>query len=187
MTDTSYKYSEAQLIEGCARGDRRAQQQLYERYASLMYPICVRYLGREDAKDMLQEGFLTVFDKIGSYKGEGSFEGWMKKIFVNASLMHLRKTDVLRRTEEIEGPMDSVEAATDYGVLEQIGTREILDLVAELPAGLRNVFNLFVLDGYSHAEVAQLLDITEQSSRSQVSRARALLQEKIKKLYNDSK
>ena len=187
MTDTSSKYTEAALISGCARGDRSAQQQLYERYASLMYPICVRYLGREDAKDMLQEGFLTVFDKIGTYKGEGSFEGWMRKIFVNASLMHLRKADALRRAEDLDGPQEKVEAITDHGVLEQISSREILDLIAELPAGLRNVFNLFVLDGYTHAEVAELLGITEQSSRSQVSRARALLQEKIKKLYNGRK
>jgi len=99
--------------------------------------------------------------------------------------MHLRKTDVLRRTEEIDGPQESAEAVTDYGVLEHISSREILDLIADLPAGLRNVFNLFVLDGYSHAEVAEALGITEASSRSQVSRARTLLQEKIKKLYND--
>lgn len=187
MTDTSTKTTEAELIAGCARGDRNAQRKLYERYAPLMYPVCVRYLGREDAKDLLQEGFLTVFDKIGTYKGEGSFEGWMRKIFVNASLMHLRKTDVLRRTEEIDGPQESVEAVTDYGVLEHISSREILDLVADLPAGLRNVFNLFVLDGFTHAEVAEALGITEASSRSQVSRARTLLQEKIKKLYNDRK
>lgn len=185
MTETSEKYTEAELIDGCARGDRKAQQLLYERFAPLMYPICVRYLGREDAKDMLQEGFLTVFDKIGTYKGEGSFEGWMRRIFVNASLMHIRRSDALRRTVEIDGPQEHTEAITDYGVLEQIGSREILNLVTELPAGLRSVFNLFVLDGYSHADVARLLGITEQSSRSQVSRARALLQEKIKKLYND--
>lgn len=187
MIESSKKYTEAELIAGCVRGDRSAQQQLYERYASLMYPVCVRYLGREDAKDMLQEGFLTVFDKIDTYKGEGSFEGWMRKIFVNASLMHIRKTDVLRRTEEIDRPQESVEAVTDHGVLEQISSREILDLIAGLPAGLRSVFNLFVLDGYSHAEVAAALGITEQSSRSQVSRARAILQEKIKKLYNGKK
>ena len=187
MTEASKKYSETDLIAGCTRGDRNAQQELYERYASRMYPICVRYLGREDAKDMLQEGFLTVFDKIGTYKGEGSLEGWMRRIFVNASLMHLRKTDVLRHTEEIENPQEGVESMTEYGVLERISSREILDLVAELPVGLRNAFNLFVLDGFTHAEVAEALGITEQSSRSQVSRARALLQEKIKKLYNDRK
>ena len=187
MTDTSRNDPVAGLIAGCKRGDRNAQQQLYERYASLMYPVCVRYLGREDAKDILQEGFLTVFDKIGTYKGEGSFEGWMRRIFVNAALMHLRKGDALRHTEELDGPAGNVETITDYGVLEQISSREILDLIAELPSGLRNTFNLFVLDGYTHAEVAELLGITEQTSRSQVSRARTMLQEKIKKLYNDRK
>lgn len=182
MSETS-TYTEAELIAGCVRGDRNAQRILYERYSSSMYPVCVRYLGREDAKDVLQDGFLTVFDKIGTYKGEGSFEGWMRKIFVNASLMQLRKADVLRRTEAIEDVQES-DGALDYGIIEQISSREIMQLITELPPGLRSVFNLFVLDGYTHAEVGELLGITEQSSRSQVSRARSLLQEKIKKLYN---
>lgn len=188
MRASSNKYTEAELIEGCVRGESEAQRQLYERYSSVMYPVCVRYLGREDAKDMLQEGFLTVFDKIGSYKGQGSFEGWMRKVFVNASLMHIRKNDVLRHTEELGSPQEGgTEAMTEYGVLEQISSKEILNLVAELPPGLRSVFNLFVMDGYTHAEVGELLGITEQSSRSQLSRARVMLQEKIKKLYNGKK
>ena len=182
MRDSS-RYTEAELIAGCTRGDREAQQLLYERYTSVMYPVCLRYLGREDAKDVLQDGFLTVFDKIGTYKGEGSFEGWMRKIFVNACLMRLRKSDALRFTEDIaEAP--ELGGTVAYGVLEQLGTKEILDLVAQLPPGLRSAFNLFVLEGYTHAEVAKALGMTEQSSRSQVSRARSLLQRKIKELYN---
>lgn len=179
-------YTEAELIASCVRKDRTAQRILYERYASKMYPVCVRFLGREDAKDVLQDGFLTVFDKIDTYKGDGSFEGWMRKIFVNASLMLLRKSDVLRRTEDI-AEVPEAGGVLEHGVLEQIGSQEILNLVAELPAGLRSVFNLFVVEGYSHAEVGALLGITEQSSRSQLSRARSLLQEKIKKLYNGKK
>jgi len=180
------RYDETELIAGCVRGERNAQRILYERYASVMYPVCVRYMGREDAKDMLQDGFLTVFDKIGTYKGEGSFEGWMRKIFVNVCLMQLRKGDALKYSEDIaESP--ELGGSLDYGVMEQISSREILDLVSQLPPGLRSTFNLFVLDGYSHAEVGALLGITEQSSRSQVSRARTILQEKIKKLYNGKK
>jgi len=179
-------YTEAELIAGCVRGERKAQQTLYERYASAMYPICVRYLGREDAKDMLQDGFLTVFDKIDTYKGEGSFEGWMRRVFVNACLMHIRKADALRFSEDIsESP--ELGGVMEYGVLEQIGTKEILDLIGQLPPGLRSAFNLFVIEGYSHAEVAEALGMTEQSSRSQVSRARSLLQKKIKELYNGKK
>lgn len=185
MQETS-QYTEAQLISGCVRGDRNAQRLLYERYASVMYPVCLRYLGREDAKDVLQEAFLTVFDKIDTYKGEGSFEGWMRKIFVNASLMHLRKSDVLRRTDDIDETPEAA-GAVEHGVLEQIGTREILDVIAGLPAGLRSVFNLFAIEGYTHAEVGELLGITEQSSRSQLSRARSLLQLRIKELYNGKK
>ena len=185
MSEPSNK-DETRLIAGCVRGDRNAQRMLYERYASVMYPVCVRYLGVEDAKDMLQDGFLLVFDKIGTYKGEGSFEGWMRKVFVNACLMQLRRSDALRYSEDL-ALSPELGGTVEYGVLEQIGSREILDLVAELPPGLRSTFNLFVLDGYSHAEVGEALGITEQSSRSQVSRARSLLQEKIKKLYNERK
>ena len=151
-----------------------------------MYPVCVRYVGREDAKDILQDGFLTIFDKIDTYKGEGSFEGWMRKIFVNASLMHIRKADALRFSEDIsESP--ELGGVLEHGVLEQMETREILDLIAQMPPGLRSAFNLFVMEGYTHAEVAEALGMTEQSSRSQVSRARSLLQRKIKELYNGKK
>ncbi|MBR5099753.1 MAG: sigma-70 family RNA polymerase sigma factor [Bacteroidales bacterium] len=179
-------YPEAELIAGCVRGERKAQQLLYERYASVMYPVCVRYVGREDAKDILQDGFLTIFDKIDTYKGEGSFEGWMRKIFVNACLMHIRKADALRFSEDIsESP--ELGGVLEHGVLEQLETREILDLIAQMPPGLRSAFNLFVIEGYTHAEVAEALGMTEQSSRSQVSRARSLLQRKIKELYNGKK
>ena len=182
----SSTYTETELIAGCIRGERRAQQLLYERYASVMYPVCVRYVGREDAKDILQDGFLTIFDKINTYKGEGSFEGWMRKIFVNACLMHIRKADALRFSEDIaESP--ELGGVLEHGVLEQLETREILDLIAQMPPGLRSAFNLFVMEGYTHAEVAEALGMTEQSSRSQVSRARSLLQRKIKELYNGKK
>ena len=185
MKDSS-TLTEAELIAACTRGDRDAQRLLYERYAPVMYPVCVRYLGREDAKDMLQDGFLTVFEKIDSYKGEGSFEGWMRKIFVNACLMRIRKGDVLRYTEDVtESP--ELGGTVDPGALEQLTTQEILNLIAELPPRLRTAFNLFVLEGYSHAEVAEALGMTEPSSRSQVSRARNLLQQKIKELYNGKK
>ena len=110
----------------------------------------------------------------------------MRKIFVNASLMHLRKGDVLRRTDDIDETPE-VAGAVEHGVLDQLSTREILDVIAGLPAGLRSVFNLFAIEGYTHAEVGELLGITEQSSRSQLSRARSLLQERIKELYNGKK
>ena len=177
----------AQMVDGCRRRNAKAQRALYDELAPMAAGVCRRYSAdRDEAKDMLQDGFLMVFDKIGTYKGEGSFEGWMRKVFVNTCLMQLRKADALRYSEDIvEAP--ELGGTLEPGVLDQIGTREILGLVAELPPGLRSTFNLFVLDGYSHAEVGELLGITEQSSRSQVSRARSLLQEKIKKLYNDRK
>ena len=185
MIDRSDYRDEEELIAACSRRDRLAQQVLYERFSSVMYPVCLRYLGKEDAEDVLQDGFLTVFDKIGTYKGEGSFAGWMRKIFVNACLMRIRKGDVLRHTEDISVLQDPGPVLLEHGAVEQMGSKEILGLIEELPTALRTPFNLFVIEGYSHAEIGRMLGITEQSSRSQVSRARALLQEKIKKLYND--
>ena len=101
MKGTS-KYPEAELVGGCVKGDSLAQRALYERYAPLMYPVCVRYVGREVAKDVLQDGFITVFDKISTFRGDGSFEGWLRRIFVNTALMEIRKTDVLRNAGDIE-------------------------------------------------------------------------------------
>lgn len=177
-------YTESELIGGCVKGDTLAQRALYEKYAPLMYPVCVRYVGREVAKDVLQDGFITVFDKISTFKGSGSFEGWLRRIFVNASLMELRKADVLKNSSDIN---DAEEAAgtKDPEVSSDIGAKQILKAIEDLPPGVRLVFNLYAIDGYSHAEVAEILEISESSSRSQLSRARALLQEKLKKLDYD--
>lgn len=180
----SSQLSERDLIAGCARRESSAQRELYERYASLMYSVCVRYVGREVAKDVLQVGFVTVFDKIDTFKGEGSFEGWMRRIFVNASLMEVRKTDILRNSEEL-GDVPVFEAgARTIGAIEQLSAKELLGLISEMPPGLRSVFNLYAVDGYTHAEVGRILGISEMSSRSQLSRARVWLQEKVKKLYD---
>ena len=155
-----------------------------EGVASLMYSVCIRYVGREVAKDVLQMGFVTVFDKIDTFKGEGSFEGWMRRIFVNASLMEVRKTDILKNSEEI-GDVPICETGDQtIGAIEQLSAKELLGLISEMPPGLRSVFNLYAVDGYTHAEVGRILGISETSSRSQLSRARVWLQEKVKKLYD---
>jgi len=182
---TDSRYTEEQLIDGCVKGERLAQKALYDAYAPILYPICVRYVGRETGKDVLQDGFITIFDKIGTYKGEGSFEGWMRRIIVNTALMQIRKNDVMKHSEELDGVPTAELGFQDFGVMEQITSREILNLISEMPIGFRSVFNLFVLEGYSHQEVAQILGINEASSRSQVSRARVWLQERLKKLYDD--
>lgn len=167
------------LIEGCRRHDPRAQRGLYDLLAPRMLSLCQRYVKDWDAaKDVLQDGFVALFDKISTYKSEGSFEGWVRRIFVNTALMQLRRNDALKFSDNIEDSqaMQMVQS----NILEKIGADEIFKLVNSMPDGFRAVFNLYVIEGYSHDEIAKILSITEGGSRSQLSRARAWLQEKIK-------
>lgn len=168
-----------QIIEGCRKGDRRAQKELYDSLAPKMYAVCLRYMGdSESAKDILQDGFVTLFTKIDSYSAEGSFEGWARKIFVNTALMSLRKHNVLRDSEDVEAAWNI--SSEDVSPLESISQRELLELVSQLPPGFRTVFNMYIVEGYSHKEIAEILGVSEATSRSQLQRARAVLQGKIK-------
>ena len=172
-----------QLIESCKKGDRAAQKALYDRLASRMFPVCMRYLGdRTLAEDILQEGFITLFTHLDSYKGEGSFEGWARRIFVTASLMYLRKKDALKMSEELEAVKGMKTEMSSQ--MQNIGYKELMNLVMSLPPGFRTVFNMYAVEGYSHKEIGEILGITETTSRSQFSRARAWLQAKIKEMEN---
>ena len=167
------------LLPACRDGDRKAQKRLYDALAPKMMAVCLRYMGnREDAEDVLQEGFVSVFTKLDSYTGSGSFEGWARKIFVNTALMHLRKTDALGLSDDIE------EARTlhteEASAVQQIGYKELLKLIAALPPDARTVFNMYVVEGYSHKDIAEQLGCTEATSRSKLQRARIRLQEMIK-------
>lgn len=170
-------YSE--IIEGCRRGDRNAQKRLYESLAPKMFAVCVRYMGdRESAEDIFQEGFVTLFSKIDSFSDTGSFEGWARRIFVNTALMSLRKNDALKMSGDLDSAWN-VSSGTPSAV-QELGYKEIMRLVASLPAGYRTVFNMYVVEGYSHDEIAKALNISAATSRSQLLRARAMLQDKIK-------
>ena len=173
---------EQQLIQRCIKGDRASQKRLYDGLAPKMFAVCLRYMGnRDDAEDILQEGFITLFSKIGTYSGEGSFEGWARKIFINTALMSLRKTDALKLSGELSEAWNlSSEGATQ---IQNIGYKELMKLIADLPAGYRTVFNMYVIEGYSHKEIADELGINVVTSRSQLQRARVMLQEKISLLY----
>lgn len=146
-----------------------------------MFAVCLRYMGdRMPAEDILQDGFITLFSKLDSYSGEGSFEGWARKIFVNTALMSLRKTDALKLSDDLE---EAGNLSSDISTqIQNIGYKEIMKVVMKLPDGYRTVFNMFVVEGFSHKEIAQALNISEVTSRSQLQRARMILQEKIKKL-----
>ncbi|MBO8471695.1 MAG: RNA polymerase sigma factor [Bacteroidetes bacterium] len=148
-----------------------------------MFPVCIRYVGdRQTAEDILQEGFITLFSKIGSYRGNGSFEGWARKIFVNTALMYLRKKDALKMSDELENARN---LSTDLSSqIEDIGYKELMKLITGLPPGFRTVFNMYVVEGYSHKEIAEMLNISETTSRTQLSRARVWLQSKIKEQRN---
>ena len=174
--------NEQQLINGCKKGDRRSQQLLYETYARKMMGVCLRYVNdRETARDVVQDGFVKVFTSMDSYEGHGSFEGWMRKIFVNQALEHLRKNDVLRDADDLEGTSQTV--CAEGSVLADLSAADLMRLVQELPDGFRVVFNLFGIEGYSHKEISQMLGITESTSRSQYTRAKQLLQRKVKLLF----
>ena len=179
MTETS----EQKLIDLCIEGDRIAQKVIYDRLAPCMFPVCIRYVGdRQTAEDILQEGFITLFSKIGSYRGNGSFEGWARKIFVNTALMYLRKKDALKMSDELENARN---LSTDLSSqIEDIGYKELMKLITGLPPGFRTVFNMYVVEGYSHKEIAEMLNISETTSRTQLSRARVWLQSKIKEQRN---
>ena len=174
---------DVKLIESCIKGDRKAQKVLYDHLAPRMFPLCIRYMGdRELAEDILQDGFITLFTRLDSYKGDGSFEGWARKIFVTTALMNLRKKDVLKMSDDLEaarGMKSEVSTQT-----QNIGYKELMKLVAQLPPGFRTVFNMYAVEGFSHKEIGEMLGISETTSRTQFSRARAWLQGKIKEIEN---
>ena len=148
-----------------------------------MFPLCIRYIGnREMAEDVLQDGFITLFTKLEDYKGDGSFDGWARKIFVNTALMSLRKKDALKMSEELEAVRGMKDELPSQN--QNIGYKELMKLVMELPPGFRTVFNMYAIEGYSHKEISDMLGISETTSRTQLSRARVWLQNKIKEREN---
>jgi RNA polymerase sigma-70 factor (ECF subfamily) len=174
--------NEQQLIEGCKRGNKSAQKELYDTYSRKMMGICLRYVSdREAARDVLQDGFIKVLTGIDSYAGVGSFEGWMRKIFVNCALEYLRKSDVLRDAVELDYTNES--NRSNYSVVDDISANELLKIVQDLPAGFRTIFNMFAIEGFSHKEISIMMGITESTSRSQYTRAKQLLQRKIKDMF----
>ena len=171
--------SAERLLSACRDGDRKAQKRLYDSLAPKMMAVCLRYMGnREDAEDVLQEGFVSVFTKLDSYTGSGSFEGWARKIFVNTALMHLRKTDALGLSDDIEEARSL--HTEEASAVQQMGYKELIKLIAALPPDARTVFNMYVVEGYSHKDIADQLGCTEATSRSKLQRARIRLQEMIR-------
>ena len=169
--------NEHDLIEGCLLGNPIMQKKLYDQYAPNMFGICMRYAANsEDAKDILQDAFVKVFVNLGKFKGTGSFEGWMRRIFVNTAIEHYRKKNQLYAISENQEENISNH---EVSALDALEADDIIRLISELPNGYRTVFNLFAVEGYSHREIATMMNISEGTSKSQYARAKAWLQEKI--------
>jgi RNA polymerase sigma-70 factor (ECF subfamily) len=166
------------VIKGCIAGDRVFQTKLYDLYASKMLGVCMRYSNnREEAEEVLHEGFLRVFTYIKKFRGDGSFEGWIRKIMVNAALQRYRSKIHLTPVVNIDAA--DYNTATESSILSNLDAKELLSLVQSLPAGYRIVFNLFVFEGYKHREIAEALGISEGTSKSNLSDARAFLQKAL--------
>jgi len=175
---------EQQIIDGCVHGESWAQKLVYEQYSEQMMGVCVRYVSdRETAKDLLQDAFIKVFTNISAYAGTGSFAGWIRRVFVTTALEFLRKNDALKQSMSIDD-VDLFIEQKDVTVLETISANELMKCIESLPNGYRTVFNLYAIEGYAHAEIANMLDISENTSRSQFMRARKMLQKSVQSLTN---
>ncbi|WP_179021507.1 RNA polymerase sigma factor [Winogradskyella forsetii] len=169
-----------QLIKNCINQDAQAQSQLYKQYASKLFSVCLKYSKNyAEAEDNLHDAFITIFSKIGQYRNKGSFEGWLKRIAINTALQRYREDvgvyDIIN-----EGNIKDVEVDINE---DDVGIEYLLKIIQELPDRYRLVFNLYVLDGYSHVEISELINISTGTSKSNLARARMILKEKIEN-YN---
>lgn len=169
------RLQQAELIKRCKKGQRQAQEELYQRYSRVLYAICLRYSrNKAEAEDNLHDSFMTIYDKIGQYNSKGSFEGWIKRITVNTVLQKYRKESPLTLlTEEIE------DEGIDYSARTELTLATLLRYIQELPKKYRLTFNLYVMDGYSHKEIGEKLGTSPGTSKSNLARARMILREKI--------
>jgi len=174
MNFTIFRSEEDDLIKGCKRGDRRAQQRLFDLYSSRMFGVCLRYVKNTmQAEDVLVISFTRIFERIDQFKGEGSFEGWIRRVVVNEALTALRRNRLMMAETDLE----YADRQPDYkGLSDHLEAEDLLKLIERLPPGYRIVFNMYAIDGYSHKEIAEQLGIRENTSKSQLSRARAYLQ-----------
>ncbi len=168
------------LLDGCKKGDRKAQESLYKALASKMMGVCMRYAKDTfEAEDILQMGFVKVFQKVTEFRSDGSFEGWIRRIMVNTAIETYRKNLRSLNVVDIDEVYDQPQSTFDMGKLE---LNDLMKLVQQLSNGYRIVFNMYAIEGYSHKEIAKELGISEGASKSQLSRARAILKDKIIKM-----
>lgn len=173
--------SDKEMLEGCKENKNAAQKHLFDRYARIMTGVCMRYADTyAEAQDIVQDGFIKVFKKIGTFSGTGSLEGWIRRIMVNTSLDYLRSI----KNERFNVSVNDVEymLKEKQEIVASMQADDLLAIVRTLPTGYRTVFNMYAIEGYSHKEIGELLKISENTSKSQYSRARTLLQKKLEKI-----
>jgi RNA polymerase sigma factor (sigma-70 family) len=179
---SNYIPSETDIIQGSLSGNPKMQEALYNRFSAKMYSVCLRYAGNsDDAKDLLQEGFIKVFRNLDKYRGDGSFEGWVRRIFVNTSIEQYRKKSNLHKVGDTEGV---VIEDKEWNVLDKLAEGDILKMVQELSPGYKMVFNMHVIEGYPHKDIAEMLGINEGTSKSQLARAKVVLQKMVEERLN---
>jgi RNA polymerase sigma factor (sigma-70 family) len=166
--------TDQELIKGCIKEDVHCQRALFERFAGKMMTVCLRYANdKMEAEDMLQDGFVRVFNYLKQYSGEGSFEGWVRRVMVNVALRHCQKRK--QKFSEVNDASERIESGEPFAH-DRLSENEILKMVQQLPQGYRIVFNLHVLEGYGHEEIGEMLNIGASTSRSQLVKARKMLQ-----------
>ncbi|MEI6749299.1 MAG: RNA polymerase sigma factor [Bacteroidota bacterium] len=176
------------MLDGCKAGNRRAQSQLYRAYASVMLGVCMRYAsGLAEAEDMLQEGFVKIFTNIASFRGSGSLEGWMRRIIINTALNHIRNKAKFRAVDYTDDLPDfQDEDSKEEEPITDVSAAILLQIIQNLPEGYRMVFNLFAIELNTHKEIADMLGISEGTSKSQLSKARRILKMKLAEVHNNS-
>jgi RNA polymerase sigma factor (sigma-70 family) len=177
--------TESYLIQECIKNNPHAQRILFEKYAGKMMSLCKRYVNdQQQAQDILQVGFMKVFEYIHQYKGEGSLEGWMRKVFASIAIRHVKKKKIDFTAVDM---LDDNVASEGPAIISKLSEEEIHQFIRSLPTGYRTVFNLHAIEGYSHDEIAELLNIKPATSRTQLLKARKLLQALICKRHNTVK
>jgi RNA polymerase sigma factor (sigma-70 family) len=178
-------YTINDLMEGCKAGNRQMQELLYKQTASKMLAVCMRYAKDQmEAEDVLQMGYVKIFQKVNEYRGDGSFEGWIRRIMVNTAIESYRKNLRMLNVVPIEDAYEQPSQGSNsyHDAFNSLGMQDLMKVIQKLADGYRMVFNMYVIEGYSHKEIAETLGITEGASKSQLSRARAILQQEIIKM-----
>ncbi len=183
MEAKDIRQEESSLVDGCLSGNSKSQELLYKRYAGMGYALCCRYAKDKDtAADILQDGFIRIFNSLDSFRKDGSLEGWIRRILVNTALEYHRKQATIQWVPE---PEDKDFTPAPPEVIGSLEAEELMKLVQALPTGYRMVFNLYAIEGYSHREISELLQISEGTSKSQLARARTQLQQQVEILFGE--